>query len=98
MQVDKTQVLNRVATIQGHLHGIRIMIEADVACADILRQTYAVAQALNAFDRALLECHMRSALKADRRDEIIRELRALLALPGEDHSIPQVDARLGVEP
>ena len=55
MQADKKQILNRLATIEGHLRGIRKMVEEDVYCVDILKQSYAVERALKAFERALLE-------------------------------------------
>ncbi len=94
MQADKTQVLNRLATIQGHLHGIRKMVEADVSCRDILRQTYALTRALNAFEVALLDSHLRSEFTANRGNEAIRGLSELFDLPDEDPAASQVDARL----
>jgi CsoR family transcriptional regulator, copper-sensing transcriptional repressor len=39
MQTDKKQILNRLATIEGHLKGIRKMVEADQYCVDILHQS-----------------------------------------------------------
>ena len=50
VQSDKKQILNRLATIEGHLKGIRKMVEADVYCVDILKQSYAVERALKAFE------------------------------------------------
>jgi len=45
MQSDKKQILNRLATIEGHLEGIRKMVEDDQYCVDILHQAYAVERA-----------------------------------------------------
>ena len=45
MQADKKHILNRLATIEGHLRGIRKMVEDDQYCVDILRQSYAVERA-----------------------------------------------------
>ncbi len=42
MRADKTDVLKRLNYIEGHLGGIRKMVESDQYCVDILRQTYAV--------------------------------------------------------
>ena len=42
MQANKADVLKRMAYIEGHLRGIRKMIETDQYCVDILKQTYAV--------------------------------------------------------
>ena len=42
MQGSKTDVLKRLAYIEGHLKGIRRMVEEDQYCVDVLKQTYAV--------------------------------------------------------
>jgi DNA-binding FrmR family transcriptional regulator len=84
MQADKKQILNRLATIEGHLRGIRKMVEDDQYCVDILRQSYAVERALHAFEGALLEGHLASCVPSgfkDGRDaEMIRELGELFEL------------------
>jgi DNA-binding FrmR family transcriptional regulator len=84
MQSDKKQILNRLATIEGHLKGIRKMVEADQYCVDILHQAYAVERALKAFEGALLEGHLSSCVpngfKEGRDQEMIRELGELFQL------------------
>ncbi len=84
MQADKKQILNRLATIEGHLRGIRKMVEEDVYCVDILKQSYAVERAMKAFEAALLEGHLASCVpsgfKEGRDQEIIRELGELFEL------------------
>jgi len=84
MQADKKQILNRLATIEGHLKGIRKMVEDDQYCVDILRQSYAVERALKAFESALLEGHLNGCVptgfKEGRDDEMIRELGELFQL------------------
>ena len=84
MRTDKKQILNRLATIEGHLRGIRKMVEDDVYCVDILKQSYAVERALKAFESALLEGHLAGCVPAgfkDGRDaEMIRELGELFEL------------------
>ena len=84
MQADKKQILNRLATIDGHLRGIRKMVEEDVYCVDILRQSFAVERALKAFESALLEGHLNSCVpdgfKEGRDQEMIRELGELFQL------------------
>src|SRR5258705_263915 len=47
MRTDQKDALNRLATIDGHLKGIRKMIEEDAYCVDILKQTYAVGRAIS---------------------------------------------------
>ncbi len=56
MQASKKQTLNRLVTIEGHLKGIRKMVEADQYCVDILKQTYAVERALQTFGRLRQRC------------------------------------------
>ena len=84
MKPDKKHILNRLATIEGHLRGIRKMVEQDVYCVDILKQSYAVERALKAFDSALLEGHLASCVpagfNAGRNEEMIRELGELFEL------------------
>src|SRR5437868_10064790 len=84
MQADKKQILNRLASIEGHLRGIRKMVEDDQYCVEILKQSYAVERALNAFEAALLEGHLASCVptgfKEGRDDEMIRELGELFEL------------------
>jgi DNA-binding FrmR family transcriptional regulator len=84
VQADKKQILNRLATIEGHLRGIRKMVEDDVYCVDILKQSYAVERAIKAFESALLEGHLAACVptgfKEGREDEMIRELGELFEL------------------
>ncbi len=84
MQADKKQILNRLATIEGHLRGIRKMVEDDQYCVDILRQTYAVQQALKKLEAVLLEGHLNGCLvegfQEGRDQEMVRELAELFAL------------------
>src|SRR5438270_8990286 len=84
MQADKKHILNRLASIEGHLRGIRKMVEDDQYCVDILKQSYAVERALKAFESALLEGHLASCVptgfKEGREDEMIHEVGELLEL------------------
>ncbi len=84
MQTDKKQILNRLATIEGHLKGIRKMVEEDQYCVDVLKQTHAVKRALDKFDALLLQGHLSGCVREgfhDGRDEqVIRELNELFEL------------------
>jgi CsoR family transcriptional regulator, copper-sensing transcriptional repressor len=84
MQASKKDILNRLATIEGHLKGIRKMVEADEYCVDILKQSYAVERALKKFEAVLLEGHLNSCVPTGFRDgrdqDIIRELSDLFEL------------------
>lgn len=84
MQVDKKQILNRLATIEGHLKGIRKMVEDDVYCVDVLKQTFAVERALQKFEAALLAGHLNGCVvegfRGGREQEMVSELRELFEL------------------
>jgi DNA-binding FrmR family transcriptional regulator len=84
MQADKQSVLKRLNYIDGHLSGIRRMIEEDKYCVDILKQTYAVRRAIEKMEALLLDAHLHSCvvegIKDGRRDQVIDELVELYAL------------------
>jgi DNA-binding FrmR family transcriptional regulator len=84
MKAERDDALKRLAYIEGHLKGIRKMVESDQYCVDILKQTYAVKRALDKFDSLLLKGHLASCVPEgirDGRDEqIIEELNDLFEL------------------
>ena len=84
MTANKKALLNRLATIEGHLRGIRKMVEDDAYCVDVLRQSYAVERALQKFEAALLEHHLSECVPAGFREgrehEITRELHEIFEL------------------
>jgi DNA-binding FrmR family transcriptional regulator len=45
VQSSKKDLLNRLATIEGHIKGIKKMVEDDQYCVDVLKQSYAVERA-----------------------------------------------------
>lgn len=87
MQDDRRQeVLKRLSYIEGHIGGIRKMVEEDKYCVDILRQTYAVRKALEKLESLILEGHLRTCvpdgIKNDREDAVIQELIQLYTIAG----------------
>jgi DNA-binding FrmR family transcriptional regulator len=84
MRASQKDALNRLATIEGHLKGIRRMIEEDAYCVDILKQTYAVQRAIDKLDQALLQAHLSACvpegIAEGRSDEVLAELGELFAL------------------
>jgi len=86
MRADKQDVLKRLNYIEGHLGGIRKMIEEDKYCVDILRQTYAVRKAIEKLEGLLVEGHLHTCIAegfADGRGgEVIEELVQLYNLAG----------------
>jgi DNA-binding FrmR family transcriptional regulator len=84
MQANKKDLLNRLATIEGHIKAIRKMVDDDQYCVDILKQSYAVERALKKFEGSLLEGHLHSCVpngfREGRDAEMVRELAELFEL------------------
>src|SRR6202140_5275079 len=82
----RSDVLKRLAYIEGHVSGIRRMVEEDKYCVDILRQTHAVRKAIEKLEAIILEGHLRTcvpdAIKGNREDEVIQELIQLYTIAG----------------
>jgi DNA-binding FrmR family transcriptional regulator len=80
----RTNVSRRLASIEGHLAGVRRMIENDEYCIDILKQTYAVRRAIERLEAQLLENHLQtcvvSGIAEGRSDQVVNELIELYAL------------------
>ncbi|HKB46084.1 MAG TPA: metal-sensitive transcriptional regulator [Ktedonobacterales bacterium] len=86
MQADRADVIKRLNYIEGHLGGIRKMVEEDKYCVDILRQTYAVRKAIEKLESVILENHLHgcvpAGIKSGREDAVIDELVQLYNLAG----------------
>lgn len=86
MRAEKQEVLKRLNYIEGHLKGIRKMIEEDQYCVDILRQTYAVRKAIEKLEAIILEEHLHTCVPEgihDGREEaVVEELVQLYNLAG----------------
>ncbi len=84
MQAQKQDALKRLAYIEGHLKGIRKMVEDDAYCVDVLRQSYADERALQKFEAALLEHHLNTCVPAGFREgrdqELVQELHEIFEL------------------
>ena len=80
----KQDALKRLSYIEGHLGGIRRMVEEDKYCVDILKQTFAVKRAIQKLEARLLEGHLNSCVidgvKEGREDEVLSELLELYSL------------------
>ena len=58
----RKQVLDRLSRIEGHIRGIKKMVEEDRDCPDLLHQIAAVKAALNKTGELILEDHIESCL------------------------------------
>ena len=80
----KTEALKRLSYIEGHLTGIRKMLDEDKYCVDVLKQTYAVRRAIEKMEGILLEGHLHSCVidgvKNGREDQVLDELKDLYIL------------------
>ena len=78
---ERRALINRLRRVEGQIRGIRGMLERDAYCADILTQSAAVSAAINGFNRALLNAHLRNCVVRDIRagdDSVVDELTDLL--------------------
>ncbi len=80
----REQALKRLSYIEGHLAGIRRMIDDDKYCVDVLKQTYAVRRAIEKMESLLLDGHLHTCVVEGVRDgrdqQVIGELLELYEL------------------
>ena len=80
----RDDVLKRLSFIEGHVGGIRRMVEQDKYCVDVLKQTYAVRRAIEKMETLLLEGHLHTCvidrIQDGHSDEVIGELVELYEL------------------
>ncbi len=88
--------LKRLRYIEGHLAGVRKMIEEDKYCVDVLKQTYAIRKAIEKLETAILAGHMREhvvpGIRDGREDQIVGELMELFNL-SQSNSSSSADGR-----
>jgi len=76
--------LKRLNYIEGHLAGVRRMIQEDKYCPEILKQTFAVRRAIEKMEAMVLEGHLHSCvasgIRDGRDDQVISELLELYEL------------------
>ena len=84
MNSNKEDALKRLNYIEGHLRGIRKMVEEDTYCVDILKQTYAVQRAIEKFEQLLVQDHIKGCvpegIREGRDEQVLTELTELFAL------------------
>lgn len=80
----RDDVLKRLNYIEGHLNGIRRMIEEDKYCPEILKQSFAVRRAIEKMEALILEGHLHTCvaegIRDGREDNVISELMELYDL------------------
>ena len=80
----KIEALKRLNYIQGHLQGIRKMVQEEQYCVDILKQLYSVRKAVEKMEGVLLDGHLHSCviegIIEGNAEEVIQELEELYSL------------------
>ena len=80
----KQESLKRLNYIEGHLAGIKRMVEEEKYCVDVLKQTFAVRRAINKLEAVLLEGHLGSCViegvREGRDEQVMGELIELYSL------------------
>ena len=82
----KHDALRRLNYIEGHLDGIRRMVQEDKYCVDILKQTYAVRKSIEKLERVMLGSHMETCvvpgIQQGREAQMVTELKELYKVSG----------------
>jgi DNA-binding FrmR family transcriptional regulator len=84
MKAEKSELDTRLASIEGHIKGVRKMIQDETYCVDVLKQTFAIERALQKFEAEVLRGHLATCVptgfKQGRNEAMINELSDLFAL------------------
>jgi len=84
LKANKEDAIKRLNYIEGHLRGIRKMVDEDAYCVDVLKQTYAVQRAIEKFEQLLVQDHIKGCvpdgIREGRDEEILGELSELFSL------------------
>lgn len=76
--------MKRLAYIEGHLQGVKKMVEDDRYCVDILKQTHAIRKAIEKLEAVLLDGHLQTcvvdSIQKGQGEKIVAELRALYSV------------------
>jgi len=86
-EITTKEALKRLNYIEGHLGGVRRMIELDTYCVDVLKQTYAVRRAIEKLEALLLDGHLHTCVvehvRQGREEQAVSELLELYELAGK---------------
>jgi DNA-binding FrmR family transcriptional regulator len=79
----REDVIKRLARIEGHVRGVRRMVEEDKSCPEVLLQLAAVNAALKKVGRMVFEDHVETcvskAIKEGAGESAVAELKDALA-------------------
>jgi len=79
----RKEVLHRLARIEGHVRGVKKMVEEERECPDILLQIVAVRTSLDKVGKIVLEDHIEScltsAVRQGRAERYVSDLKEALS-------------------
>ncbi len=78
----RKKVIDRLSRIEGHIRGVKKMIEDDRDCPDLLHQIAAIKAAINKVGVLILEDHIEScmvdAVREGSVEDYVEELKAAI--------------------
>jgi len=79
----RKKVIDRLSRIEGHVKGIKKMVEEDRDCPDLLHQIAAVKAAINKTGELILEDHIEScmldAVNEGTTEQYVKDLKAAIS-------------------
>jgi DNA-binding FrmR family transcriptional regulator len=79
----RNKVIDRLSRIEGHVKGIKKMVEEDRDCPDLLHQIAAVKAAINKTGELILEDHIEScmvdAVNEGTTEQYVKDLKAAIS-------------------
>lgn len=76
----RKQILNRLSRLEGHIRGIKTMVQENRACPEVLIQVAAVRGALDRVSRIILDEHLTECIaRAAKEGNIEMEIEELKA-------------------
>jgi CsoR family transcriptional regulator, copper-sensing transcriptional repressor len=79
-EASRKQILNRLSRLEGHIRGIKKMVQSDSPCPEVLVQVAAVRGALDRVSRIILDEHLTECIaRAAKEGNIEMEIEELKA-------------------
>jgi DNA-binding FrmR family transcriptional regulator len=79
----RKKVIDRLSRIEGHLRGVKKMVEEERDCPELLHQIAAIKAAINKVGELILEDHVEScmvdAVREGSAEDYVEELKAAIA-------------------
>lgn len=82
--MDKEQVLKRLTILEGHLKGVKKMVEQEAYCMEVIHQIHAIQAALNKVSMLILKDHLNSCVisavrgeNPDDRERVLKDIADL---------------------